>query len=123
MMGHFRHVLGRFPRVATGLTALFALSPDPRFGYLIYPVALYAWPRWPAARQREPRPPIPVKSARLDWSTTTPSTRCKTGTADDDGRPGGGGGPGRPSPPGAGRQAVTSRRAKVTDAATTAATM
>ena len=30
-------------RVAIGLTALFALSPATRFGYFIYPIALYAW--------------------------------------------------------------------------------
>ena len=30
-------------RVAAGLTALFLLSPATRFGYFIYPVALYAW--------------------------------------------------------------------------------
>jgi hypothetical protein len=30
-------------RVAIGLTALFVLSPATRFGYLIYPISLYAW--------------------------------------------------------------------------------
>jgi hypothetical protein len=30
-------------RIAIGLTALFALSPDTRFGYFIYPIALFAW--------------------------------------------------------------------------------
>jgi hypothetical protein len=30
-------------RVAIGLTALFLLSPATRFGYFIYPIALYAW--------------------------------------------------------------------------------
>lgn len=30
-------------RIALGLTALFALSPATRFGYFIYPLALYAW--------------------------------------------------------------------------------
>ena len=30
-------------RVALGLTALFALSPATRFGYFIYPLALYGW--------------------------------------------------------------------------------
>jgi len=30
-------------RIAIGLTALFLLSPATRFGYFIYPIALYAW--------------------------------------------------------------------------------
>jgi hypothetical protein len=30
-------------RIAVGLTALFMLSPATRFGYFIYPIALYAW--------------------------------------------------------------------------------
>jgi len=30
-------------RIAIGLTALFMLSPATRFGYFIYPIALYAW--------------------------------------------------------------------------------
>jgi hypothetical protein len=30
-------------RIALGLTALFLLSPATRFGYFIYPIALYAW--------------------------------------------------------------------------------
>jgi hypothetical protein len=30
-------------RIALGLTALFTLSPATRFGYFIYPIALYAW--------------------------------------------------------------------------------
>jgi len=30
-------------RIAIGLTALFALSPATRFGYFIYPIALFAW--------------------------------------------------------------------------------
>ncbi len=30
-------------RLAIGLTALFLLSPATRFGYLIYPISLYAW--------------------------------------------------------------------------------
>ena len=30
-------------RIALGLTALFALSPATRFGYFIYPLALYGW--------------------------------------------------------------------------------
>jgi len=30
-------------RIALGLTALFMLSPATRFGYFIYPLALYGW--------------------------------------------------------------------------------
>jgi len=30
-------------RTAIGLTALFLLSPATRFGYFIYPIALYWW--------------------------------------------------------------------------------
>ena len=30
-------------RIATGLSALFLLSPATRFGYFIYPIALYWW--------------------------------------------------------------------------------
>jgi hypothetical protein len=42
-------------RIALGLTALFMLSPATRFGYFIYPLALYAWaaistPRQPAVK-------------------------------------------------------------------------
>jgi hypothetical protein len=38
-------------RVAIGLTALFALSPATRFGYFIYPIALYTWAWLAEARQ------------------------------------------------------------------------
>jgi hypothetical protein len=46
-------------RIALGLTALFALSPATRFGYFIYPLALYAWaavsaPRAPRQRIAAP---------------------------------------------------------------------
>lgn len=34
---------GAAARIALGLAALFALSPATRFGYLIYPLALFAW--------------------------------------------------------------------------------
>jgi len=40
-------------RIAIGLTALFALSPDTRFGYFIYPIALFAW-AWLAGRPTDP---------------------------------------------------------------------
>jgi hypothetical protein len=54
-------------RIAVGLTALFALSPATRFGYFIYPLALYAWaaistprePRYPGPRPR-PSPSSPL---------------------------------------------------------------
>jgi hypothetical protein len=44
-------------RLAIGLTALFALSPATRFGYFIYPIALFGW-AWLADRHaRLPRGP------------------------------------------------------------------
>jgi hypothetical protein len=36
-------------RTALGLTALFMLSPATRFGYFIYPLALYGWAALSAA--------------------------------------------------------------------------
>ena len=55
-------------RIALGLTALFMLSPATRFGYFIYPLALYGWaalsaPQYPGTWRRdvftEPRQPCP----------------------------------------------------------------
>jgi len=59
-------------RIALGLTALFALSPATRFGYLCYPLALVGWvaltgasrpagpsTRFTAAARPEPRRPAP----------------------------------------------------------------
>lgn len=40
-------------RIAIGLTALFVLSPATRFGYFIYPIALFAW-AWLAGRHTGP---------------------------------------------------------------------
>jgi len=56
-------------RVALGLTALFALSPATRFGYLCYPLALFGWvaitgagrpgrPGTPASPQARFTPPV-----------------------------------------------------------------
>jgi hypothetical protein len=44
-------------RIALGLTALFALSPATRFGYFIYPLALYAWAA--LSTPQAPRRPLP----------------------------------------------------------------
>jgi hypothetical protein len=49
-------------RVAIGLTALFALSPATRFGYFIYPIALYAW-AWLA----ETRPSVNAADVTELW--------------------------------------------------------
>ena len=55
-------------RIALGLTALFALSPATRFGYFIYPLALYGWAAlsvperlmlWRGDVPAEPGPPCP----------------------------------------------------------------
>jgi hypothetical protein len=43
-------------RIATGLTALFALCPATRWGYFIYPLALIAWAALERARHRSPEP-------------------------------------------------------------------
>jgi hypothetical protein len=57
-------------RIALGLTALFMLSPATRFGYFIYPLALYAWaaistPRQPRTRIAGPAgPAAPVADER-----------------------------------------------------------
>ncbi|HEX2771114.1 MAG TPA: hypothetical protein VHN18_01635, partial [Micromonosporaceae bacterium] len=43
-----------------GLLAAILLMPTTRFGYLLYPVALFAW--WPALRQASEAPPAgPVR--------------------------------------------------------------
>jgi hypothetical protein len=53
-------------RIAAALTALFLLSPATRFGYLIYPVSLYAWSvlaSWAEARtghRLAAREPVPA---------------------------------------------------------------
>jgi hypothetical protein len=54
-------------RIAAGLTALFLLSPATRFGYLIYPVSLYAWSvlasRAEARTERRQAPRAPALAA------------------------------------------------------------
>jgi hypothetical protein len=63
-------------RIALGLTALFALSPATRFGYLCYPLALFGWvaltgagrqttPPTRSAAGGQPEPPRPAPSDRL----------------------------------------------------------
>jgi hypothetical protein len=42
-------------RIALGLTALFTLSPATRFGYFIYPLALYGWVALSTSRQPRTR--------------------------------------------------------------------
>jgi hypothetical protein len=39
-------------RIALGLTALFALSPASRFGYFVYPLALFGWAAFAGFRSR-----------------------------------------------------------------------
>ena len=46
-------------RIALGLTALFALSPATRFGYFIYPLALYGWVALSTRRVPRRLPPAP----------------------------------------------------------------
>jgi hypothetical protein len=40
-------------RIALGLTALFALSPATRFGYFVYPLALFGWAALPGSTSHD----------------------------------------------------------------------
>jgi Glycosyltransferase family 87 len=53
-------------RIALGLTALFTLSPATRFGYFIYPLALYGWVALSAPREPRTRIAAPDSPAALD---------------------------------------------------------
>jgi hypothetical protein len=48
-------------RMAIGLTVMFALGPDVRFGYFIYPFGLLGW----LALTRQPAPARPRRSETL----------------------------------------------------------
>jgi hypothetical protein len=61
-------------RVALGLTALFTLSPATRFGYFIYPLALYAWAA--VSTPREPRERIAPPGAPDDVPERHPELVC-----------------------------------------------
>jgi hypothetical protein len=58
-------------RIAIGLTALFALCPATRYGYFIYPIALYAW----AALASRPEPGIAEADVRPSSADVAPDDR------------------------------------------------
>jgi hypothetical protein len=62
-------------RIALGLAALFTLAPATRFGYFVYPLALYGWAAtiaWPSWRSRHgpsgAQAPTSPSSAMALWS-------------------------------------------------------
>jgi hypothetical protein len=72
-------------RIAIGLTALFLLSPATRFGYFIYPIALFAW-AWLADRYGAPfssRPPgrRDGDAGRRAAASISPGASCPASTA------------------------------------------
>ena len=65
-------------RIAIGLTALFLLSPATRFGYFIYPIALYAWAVLASRGMRAEVERRPRTSGKDDFYGE-PAPRVRTG--------------------------------------------
>jgi len=71
-------------RIAIGLSALFLLSPATRFGYFIYPIALYWWSaladrRGPRSVVDVPLPDVLAADERRGLGEAAPSDRQREG--------------------------------------------